>query len=371
MAAFVGYAGYLAAMRILVAPDSFKGSLTSVEATVAMVSGIRAVIPDADIIPMPLADGGEGTLEVLQSVYCGQVYDDVLYVDGNAGQFALIESARFIGLTLPCMQSDVFERGSARLGRAVLSAMDAGVNDIRIALGGSATLDGGLGFLTTFGCRILDKDGTPVSADLKGLMRAEQIDVDELDQRISKTNITVLSDVQSSLCGNHGSVYSYGPQKGIQNSRLPDVETAMQHWAGVCEQAFGVSVINDAGAGAAGGLGFALRLLGAQIVSGAEYVMQACGFAQVIETVDWVVTGEGRSDVQTLDGKLPMGVAQAARKAGISVALISGDMVGRQKLSGYFDVIVSIREEGISEAESMARAKTYLRAAAERWAHRL
>jgi len=145
----------------------------------------------------------------------------------------------------------------------------------------------------------------------------------------------------------------------------------MQHWAGMCEQVFGISAKNDAGAGAAGGLGFALRLLGAQIVSGAEYVMAACDFDQVLTAVDWVVTGEGRSDAQTLNGKLPIKVARVARKAGVSVALISGDVLDRLHLTAYFDRIVPARTDDMSVSESMARAKDSLIAASEYWVHEL
>jgi len=358
-------------MRILIAPDAFKGSLTSTEAAVAMASGIRAGVPDAGIITMPLADGGEGTLDVLHIQYGGEVRDDILYFNDSGIPCGLIESARLIGLTLPNIQADVFERGSEKLGRALLAVLDAGIRDIRIALGGSATVDGGLGFLAALGCQILDRDGECVSPDLNGMMQTDRINMGGMDQRLNDASITVLCDIQNPLCGSRGAVYLYGPQKGIQYGRLSGVEAAMQHWAGVCEQAFGVSVINDAGTGAAGGLGFALRLLGAQIVSGAEYIMQACGFGQAIETVDWGVTGEGRSDVQTLDGKLPMKVAQVARKAGVTVALISGDVVDRQSLENYFDCIVSARTGDMSVSESIARAKACLVAAVGRWAHGL
>ncbi len=358
-------------MRILIAPDAFKDSLTSTEAAVAMASGIRAGAPDAEMLMMPLADGGEGTLDVLHIQCVGEVRNDILYFNDNDVPCGLIESARLIGLTLPDMQDDVFERGSEKLGMAILAALDAGVHDIRIALGGSATADGGLGLLAALGCLVLDRDGICVSPDLNGMIQADRINLNNMDQRLKHVRITILCDVQNPLCGNQGAVHLYGPQKGIEPKRLTEVETAMRHWAGVCEQAFGISVKNDAGAGAAGGLGFALRLLGTQIVSGAEYVMAACDFDQVVSTVDWVVTGEGRSDAQTLNGKLPIKVARVARKAGVSVALISGDVLDRLHLSAYFDRIVPARTDDMSVSESMARAKDNLIAASEYWVHEL
>jgi len=269
------------------------------------------------------------------------------------------------------MQHDVFGRGSGKLGMAVLAALDAGVHNIYIALGGSATVDGGLGFLSALGYRVMNGDGVCVSPDLNGMMQADSINVNNMDQRLRDAGITVLCDVQNPLCGSRGAVYVYGSQKGIQGSELPEVEAAMQHWAGVCERAFGISAINDAAGGAAGGLGFTLRLLGAQMVSGAEYVMAACDFDKVVSTVDRVVTGEGRSDVQTLQGKLPMKVARMAGKSGIPVALISGDVIDRQALSVYFDDIVPARTEGMSVMEAMAQAEAHLIAAAEHWARGL
>ena len=270
-----------------------------------MAAGIRSVMTDADIITMPLADGGEGTMNVLQSQYGGDVRDNILYFKDNGAPCALIESARLIGLNLPDMQQNVYLRGSTTLGEAILSALDADVCDIRIALGGSATVDGGLGLLARLGCRVLDQDGVAVSPDLHGMMQAEQIDASAIDPRLNHVRITMLSDVQNPLCGSRGAVHVYGSQKGIQENHLAAVESSMQHWGSLCEQAFGVSVTLEAGAGAAGGLGFDLKLLGADMHSGAEYVIEACGFDQLFQTVDWMVTCEGKSDAQTLEGKLP------------------------------------------------------------------
>jgi len=355
-------------MRILIAPDSFKGSLTSIEAALAMAKGIRSVIPDADMISMPLADGGEGTLAVVQAAHGGDVRDDVLYVEDDGCCYALIESARCVGLTLPSMQGDVFERGSAALGKAVCEVLNAGGQDIRIALGGSATVDGGLGLLLALGCRVLDVDDVSVSADLNGLMRARRIDIAGLDQRLGNVRMTILSDVQNPLCGNDGAVHVYGAQKGIAPARLSAVDAAMQHWAVVCEQTFENNPAASVAAGAAGGLGFALQLLGAQVVSGAEYMMQVSGFDRIVSTVDWVVTGEGRSDAQTLHGKLPWMVAQQACQAGVPVALISGDIMGEQALADSFDCMISAKPAHLSVVESMQQAEHCLAQAAARWA---
>jgi len=361
-------------MRILIAPDSFKGSLTSAEAAAAMVFGMHSVRPDVDIVTMPLADGGEGTMAVLHALCLGEVRDAMLFDHDTV----LIESAGFIALNQESMPEDVFERGSAALGMAVLKALDAGVKDMRIALGGSATVDGGLGLLTALGCRALDADGVAVTADLKGLMQTRTLDIEALDQRLKDVSLTILSDVQNPLCGHDGAALMYGAQKGIEAERLADVEAAMLNWAGLCEDEFGEDefgedafdepVRDDCGAGAAGGLAFALRLLGGRIVSGAEYVMQASAFDSIASTVDWVVTGEGMSDAQSLHGKLPIIVAKAARKAGARVALISGEVLNEVDLLAYFDDVKAARPVTVSRAEAMRHASDYLSHAAAQWA---
>jgi len=256
-----------------------------------------------ETITVPMADGGEGTRDLLQSLYGGEVHDDILFFESDGCRCALIESAALLGLTLPSMQGDLFERGSTALGKALCTVLYAGVQDIRIALGGSAAVDGGLGLLMALGCRVLDRDGVPVSADLHGLMQARTIDVDGLDKRLDGVSITLLLDVQNPLCGKSGAVCMYGAQKGLKATQISSVEAAMRRWGALCEQAFGIPVQRSSGAGAAGGIGFALQLLGGRCdvkaVSGAEEVMRASRFDQLVKTVDWVVTGEGRSDYQT------------------------------------------------------------------------
>jgi len=358
-------------MRILLAPDAFKGSLTAVEAAKAMAAGILSSMPDAEIVSMPLADGGEGTMDVLHAQCGGDVRNDILYFKDHGAPCCLIESARLIGLNLPDMQVDIFERGSAKLGMAVLSALDAGAQDIRIALGGSATVDGGLGLLVALGCRVLNHAGAPVSHDLNGMMDAEQIDASNIDPSFRRVRVTILSDVKNPLCGSRGAVHIYGPQKGIHGNRLAEVESAMQRWGELCQRAFGISAMQNVGAGAAGGLGFALKLLGAQTVSGAEYVMQACGLDQLIQTVDWVVTGEGKSDAQTLHGKLPVVVAAKARQHGVKTALIAGAVIQPDRLQAVFDVVRPCRPSGISVQQAMINARPLLQQAAARWADSL
>lgn len=336
-----------------------------------MAAGIRSAMPEAEIITMPLADGGEGTLDVLLPVLGGEMRDHICYFENQERPHVLIESASFIGLSLPSIQQPVSERGSTALGKAVVSVLDQGIRDIWIALGGSATCDGGLGLLTALGCSAIDQQGNPVSTDLHGLLQARQMNIENLDPRLAETRFTVLSDVQNPLCGEQGAVRIYGPQKGIRGSDLEGVETAMQRWAEICEAAFTVSASHVQGAGAAGGLGFALKLLGAELVSGSEFIMQKYWFNQIVKTADWVITGEGRSDNQTLNGKLPMVVATVARKQGIKAALISGDIEPSSELENAFDTVLSARPAGMPVHEAMHNADALLRNAAAKWAGKI
>jgi len=352
----------------LIAPDAFKGSLTSPEAAEAMAAGICSVWPNVEIISMPLADGGEGTLDVLHKRYGGVIRKHILYADEGDQLGAWIESARLIGLARPDMQGDVFDRGSSRLGDAVVSALDAGARHLCIALGGSATVDGGLGLLTALGCRIVDGDGMPVSLDLRGMMLADQMDCAGLDMRLKHTRVTVLSDVKNPLCGSQGAVALYGLQKGLNHHQLAEVDAAMLAWSRLCERVFAVSVRDDAGAGAAGGLGFALKLLGARVESGADYLMHASDFEAAATAADWVLTGEGRSDCQTLYGKLPMLVATKGRACGAKTALISGLVDDIPQLSGMFDVVLAATPAGFAIEQAMSEAARLLRDASAAWA---
>jgi glycerate kinase len=354
-------------MRILIAPDSFKGTLTSAEAAAAMAAGIKSVLPDVEIITMPLADGGEGTLGVLLPVLGGELRNSIGFFQFEGRPHALIESARFIGLSSPLMQKPVSERGSLALGKAVSQALDESIRDIWIGLGGSATSDGGLGLLIALGCSVTDLAGNQVSSDLQGLLQAKHINISSLDQRLAETRITVLTDVQNPLCGKQGAVRVYSSQKGIKDSELADIDVAMQRWAHMCENTFGISVQNDPGAGAAGGVGFALKLLGGKTVSGAQFIMQKCWFNQLVKTADWVITGEGKSDHQTLNGKLPIVVATASRKHGIKVALISGDIEPSPLLVKAFDAVIPVRPAGMPVHAAMQDAEELLQKVATLW----
>jgi len=374
-------------VNYLIAPDSFKGSLSSQQAAEAIREGILKTSPSAAVRMLPMADGGEGTLDIMEAALqgknvrrrsciitladCVQPYDItsyyITYKNTDGHLVACIESAAWIGLDLPGMRSiDVMRRGSAALGQCILHARNQGIRHFMIGLGGTASNDGGLGMLMQLGLRALDQHGKPVTPDMAGMQCVHHIEVDGLLTNSSGLDITVLIDVQSPLTGAHGATQMFGGQKGIMPEQFECVDRAMGVFADQCEQASGRKLRHLPGSGAAGGLGFAFTMLGARLVSGASFVMELLDMQQAMAWADWVVTGEGRSDVQTLQGKLPCQLAKAARKAGKKVALISGMIDDEVELIGCFDLLIPASGQGTAVDIAMSQAYARLSAAASR-----
>lgn len=341
---------------IVIAPDSFKGTLTAAQAAAAMTDGIHAVLPDAEIIACPLADGGEGTAEVLAPYLAESV--------------CLIESARLLGLNLPEMQAlHVMQRGSWPLGLAMRKGLDAGLREFVIGLGGSATNDGGLGMLMALGMQAFDAQGRTVAPNLAGLLSVQRVDMSTLAPELAQSRLTILVDVDSPLCGSDGATAVYGPQKGISGEDIQAVDDAMARFARLCGQCCrGEPLMDMPGAGAAGGLGFALiMLLDGEVVSGAGYVMAKSGFSRKLAAADWVISGEGRSDAQTLQGKLPYQVLKTAKAAGCRTALISGSL-DASVMAGLLMLADHVLAAGEDMPANQAEAARGLRAAASVWA---
>lgn len=325
------------------------------------------VCPDADIHIMPLADGGEGSRDVLIAALHGAVRDGVGYFEVNGRPHAIIESAIWIGLHNEIKKLPVRQRGTVALGLIVHRLLDEGIRDIWLTLGGSATSDGGLGMLQALGCQAYDEKGDQVTPDLAGLMNVSMLDVTHLDPRLKACRMTVLVDVDNPLYGPRGAVYTYGQQKGLEVESMAPCDLAMQRWADVCEDLFRRKAASVPGAGAAGGLGFALFMLGASVEAGGDWILRHCGFDRFVGDCDWVITGEGRSDLQTLCGKLPLTVAASARRAGVKVALISGDVTEAAALSAVFDCVISARPQGVACPVTSDQASALLRVAASSW----
>jgi glycerate 2-kinase len=333
---------------VVIAPDSFKGSLSAEQVAQAIASGIARVRPDASVRICPMADGGEGTLDALLS-HGGE--RRTLTVRGAAGPArdaatglladgsAVIETAEVVGITDPVgMGVAVEERDTRGMGEAIRALLDEGVRRFYIALGGSSTNDGGAGLLVGLGLKILDAQGHELAPTPEQLPRATRIDASQLDSRLADASFVGMSDVDNPLTGDHGATAVFGPQKGVKPNQLIAIDAALAHFADLLEPQLQRTARNLPGAGAAGGLGFALHMLGAQFEPGAEVVARQIGLDAALQGADWLITGEGRSDVQTLHGKAPFIACRHAQAAGVPATLLSGavDPAALPRLAEHF-----------------------------------
>lgn len=346
-------------MRIVVAPAAFKGTLSAHDAAGAMSLGARDAQPDAEIIELPMADGGDGTLEVMLT----HGYDPVVIAAADAlgnpntarigvrGDSAFIELAEVCGIA-QLDQPDPIHSSSAGLGLAMRAALDSGARRLTVAIGGSASTDGGLGMLMALGLSASDVSGRPVSSDLAGLGRIASMDSSALDPRIE--SLTLLTDVDSPLLGTSGAAFVFGPQKGLSPDQCAWADDLLARWADLIDPSG--TLVSAAGAGAAGGVGFAaLALLGAQRVDGAEAIAQMINLEAKIAGADLVITGEGAFDATTGAGKAPSKVLQMAQLAGVRAEVVSG----REAV-----VAISLQELAGSVEAAMADPARWLRLAA-------
>ena len=319
---------------VVVAPDSFKGSLSAQDVAQAIADGVRRALPDAQVRLCPMADGGEGTLDamlakggerrVLRVRGAAQAQRDAavgLLPDGSA----VIETAEIVGITdALAMQTDVEARSTRGMGEAIRMLLDAGARRFFVALGGSSTNDGGAGLLVGLGAKLLDAQGRELEPAPAAFGALARVDVTGLDPRLVQASFVAMSDVDNPLTGEHGATAVFGPQKGVTPERVGPLDAALAHFAALAEAALGKAASALPGAGAAGGLGFALHLLGARFEPGAEVVASQVGLDAALENADWLITGEGRSDAQTLHGKAPFIACRHARAAGVPATLLSG-----------------------------------------------
>ncbi|MGY4098292.1 glycerate kinase [Nocardia sp. R16R-3T] len=321
--------------RVVIAPDKFKGSLTAPEVAAALAAGLTRACPDTEIRQVPVADGGEGTVDAFVAAGWERIEVDAPGPTGVAdtaayavrATTAVIELAAAVGLAkLPGGQPDPLGAHTYGLGVVIAHALDRGVTDIVLGLGGSASTDGGAGMLRALGARIFDVDGAELSSGAAILAHAARLDRIGLHPRIATTTFTVACDVDNPLLGPTGAVAVYAPQKGATPADLAVLEAALTKWAAVVAPEFA----EVPGAGAAGGTGFgALAVLGAQVRSGIEVVLELLDFPTLLDGATLVITGEGALDVQSLHGKAPIGVCEAARAANIPVVAA----VGRTQLT--------------------------------------
>lgn len=325
-------------MKIVIAPDSFKESLSAVQVAEAIAAGWRRVYPDADLCLCPMADGGEGTVDAVVAAAGGQcrTYEVQGPLGGQVqaqwgwldGERAVIETAAASGLNLIAKaERDVCRASTYGTGQLVRAALDAGATQIILGLGGSATNDGGAGLLTALGARLTNAGGDPLPPGGAALAGLHRIDLSGLDPRLAEVGLLVASDVNNPLCGPTGASHIFGPQKGAGPDQVEQLDRSLGHFADVLALTLGHDLRDAPGAGAAGGLGFAaLAVLHAGFRPGVEMVAELSGLAQMVKGAALVITGEGRLDGQSLHGKTPVGVARIASVAGVPTIALGGSL---------------------------------------------
>jgi glycerate 2-kinase len=329
------------APRIVIAPDSFKGSLTAAEVAGAVAEGLSRVWPDAQITLLPLSDGGEGWVETIVTATGGRLMTESVtgplgppvkatygLIELPEGQGAVIEMASASGLHLIDRSApDPRSTTTYGTGELIVHALDRGVRRLLVGIGGSATNDGGAGLAEALGVRLLDAGGGDLGPGGAELARLDRVDLSGIDRRIRDVEVLVASDVDNPLTGEHGASAVFGPQKGATSEAVAELDAALAHFADKVEAAVGRPARDEPGAGAAGGLGFGLMMFCDAVVRpGIELSLDAVGADAALETADLVITGEGRIDAQTVRGKAPVGVARRAQRFGVPAVAVAGSI---------------------------------------------
>lgn len=369
-------------MKVVLAIDSLKGSLSSIQAGNAAREGILSAHPDAEVIVRPLADGGEGTTDALIEGMGAQKVEVTvtgpLYTPVNAyygilpgTQTAVMEMASAAGITLmPDEEKNPLTATTRGVGEMIKDAMEKGCRDFIIGIGGSATNDGGIGMLKALGISFFDADGEETLEGAQALSQVASIDVSGKLPELSDCRFRIACDVTNPLCGENGATYIYGPQKGVTDEMKPVLDAAMGQYAEVTKKTIGKDFSCYEGVGAAGGLGFAfLSFLGAELTPGVDLILDAIQFADDVKDADVVVTGEGRMDAQTAMGKAPVGVAKLAKKYGAKVVAFAGSVTldasacNQAGIDAFFPIVRGVTT--LKEAMEPDNAYTNMKACAE------
>lgn len=372
-------------MKVVLAPDSFKESMTAAEAAAAMRRGVLKVFPDAECLECPLADGGEGTGAVLAAALGAKPH--AVRVRGAQGGpveagfalagdgTAIMDVASAVGLALtPPARRNPMTAASWGVGELISAGLDSGMKRLVVGLGGSSTNDGGAGLIAALGARLFDAAGRPCDAAPTGLLRVSRVDVSGLDGRLAGVPIELACDVDNPLLGPSGASAVFGPQKCASAADVPVLEEALARWAAALVDAVGRDERTAPGAGAAGGMGFAFLMLGAQARRGIDLVIESTGLEGQIAGADVVLTGEGSFDAQTSAGKAPWGVAQAARRHGVPVIGFAGRVgdVPDSVLDVVFPIVPgpvsldeALRDGAVNLAHSVERAMRLFRLSAD------
>lgn len=367
-------------MLIIVCPDSFKGSLSSIEVADAIERGIRSITgADAQIHKIPLADGGEGTVDALVRAKDGRICTarvmdplgrgiEASYGILGIGVVAVIEMSSASGLCLLSdNERDPLVTSTFGTGQLIEAALDAGALKIVIGIGGSATNDGGAGAMTALGARFLDANGRELPPGGAALIDLDRVDMSGFRFPVGRVEVEVACDVANPLCGPMGASAVYGPQKGATPEMVEQLDAALARYAEVIKRDLGADIADMPGAGAAGGLGAGLAaFLGAKLKSGIDMVLDIAGFDEALKFADLVITGEGRIDEQTAYGKTIGGVLKRASAAGVPVVAIAGSVSGDLSLlyEAGLTVAFSITSESVSVEYAMSHASELIEAMA-------
>lgn len=358
---------------VLLSPDKFKGSLSAAGVAEALALGIADAAPDWKCVRAPIADGGDGTVDAAVAAGWERVPVATTGPTGvphttyyaRSGRTAVVELASAVGLDLlPDGVPDALGATTFGLGTVIRNALEDGAEHIVVGLGGSASTDGGAGMLQALGVRIVDRAGEPVPPGGTALLRAARADLGELLPAARAARFTLACDVDNPLLGPHGAAAVYGPQKGATASQVTLLDGALRTWADVVAAATGSDPRGTPGAGAAGGTGFgAMAVLGATVRPGVELVLELADFAGKVRAADLVITGEGSLDEQSLHGKAPVGVAGAARAAGVPVIAVAGrsTLTAEQVAAAGFRCAYALSDLEPDPAASIANAAELLR----------
>jgi glycerate kinase len=361
--------------RVLLAPDKFKGTLSGAEVAAALAEGIRSRRPSVDVVAVPVADGGDGSLAAFEASGFERITLTASDAAGRPaptsyvrrGEDAVAELAEVAGLAkmgsppAPLAPLTATSRG---LGEVIAHALDAGCTRVLVGIGGSASTDGGLGLVQALGARVHDASGAEVGPGGAGAATVATLDLSGLHPGLATVRIELACDVDNPLTGPEGAAAVYGPQKGADPDQVRRLDAALVHWADVVAAATGRDHRADPGAGAAGGVGFgAVAILGATLRPGAQLMLDQLGFADALAGADLVVTGEGSLDEQTLRGKAPAAVAAAGRAAGVPVIAVAGRCLldlPRLRAAG-FDGVYTLLDEAATPQQALDEGAALLR----------
>jgi glycerate 2-kinase len=367
-------------VRVVVAPNALKGSLTAFEAALAIARGLRAADSAVEIVSVPIADGGDGTSAVLRAAGDGVTRETIVpdplgrpvrasFGLLDQGRTAVLDVATASGLTLlQAHEQDPLFCSSRGTGKLLSAALDAGVEHVILGVGGSATVDGGAGLLAALGVGLLDENGTPIPSGGAGLARLSRIDLSRVHPALARVKLRVACDVDSPLLGPRGAALAFGPQKGATPQGVLELEHNLAHFADIIEHTTGRQVRQLASGGAAGGIAAGLfGVLGATLEPGIDLVLETVGFEQALLGADLVITAEGLLDVQSLRNKGPCGVARWSKRRAVPVMALVGGIADDVRLADFSDFagIFSICQRPLSLEEALTRSSLWLENAAQ------